>query len=60
MCSDGLSQVVAWDAIRAAREQMASDGGADARMSVEDLRRLDADRSALERGENEGMLVLSS
>jgi hypothetical protein len=60
MCSDGLSQVVAWDAIRAAREQMASDGGANARMSVEDLRRLDADRSALERGENEGMLVLSS
>ena len=60
MRSDGLSQVVAWDAIRAARAQMAAGGDLEARMSVEEVRELDADRSALERGENEGMLLPSS
>lgn len=60
MRSDGLSQVVAWDAIRTARAQMAAGGGVEARMSVDELRQLDADRRALERGENEGMLLPSS
>lgn len=57
MRSDGVSQSAVWDAIKTARAHVAGGPGAEAVISAEEPRQAEADRRAIERGENEGMLV---
>jgi len=52
MRSDGLSQVVVWDAIKRARDHVNTGSGAAARLSVDDLRRSEAERIAMEQGKH--------
>jgi len=52
MRSDGLSQVVVWDAIKRARDHVNTGSGAEARLSVDDLRRTEAERIAMEQGKH--------
>ena len=58
MHSDGLSQAVVWDAIKAAQDQVAA--SAEARSSVEELRWTDTEGTAMEQGGHSAMFGLSA
>lgn len=60
MRSDGLSQAVVWDAIKTAQDQVAAGSGAEAQLSVEELRWTKAERTAMEPGERGGTFSLTA
>lgn len=57
MGSDGLSQIVVWDAINKARARMAASAGAEALITPAALNQLDADRWTVKRVDDEAALV---
>jgi hypothetical protein len=57
MRRDGLSEAVVWDAIKTARAHLASRSGAETMIGATELHQAEADRQAMERGEDEGILV---
>ena len=60
MRSDGLSQAVVWDAIKRARDQVAAGSGAGAWLSVAELQRTEAERTAMEQGAHDGIFSLTA